>query len=170
MTPEEANLYKEICDFKLDPDFAAYPLSKKLAYQYQWSGVYTYRAIQEYKKFVFLAMVADHTVSPSAPVDCVWHFHLLYTHSYWNEFCGKVLNRPLHHSPSLGGKQESSRHYRQYCQTLSSYKKYFGTPPSDIWEEPKLYGTKILYQWVNRDRYWIVLKFAQYFKNQVFNN
>ncbi len=74
MTPAQADLYKQICDFKLDPDFAIFPFSNKLAWEYQWSGVYTYRVIQEYKKFVFLAMVADHIASPSTAVDRVWHF------------------------------------------------------------------------------------------------
>ena len=65
-------------------------------------GIYAYRVIQEYKKFVFLAMVADHIVSPSTNVDRAWHLHLLYTRSYWDEFCGKVLKKPLHHTPSSG--------------------------------------------------------------------
>jgi len=60
--------------------------------RYRWSEIYTIRVIQEYKKFVFLAMVANHVVSPSVPIDRVWHLHLLYTISYWDKFCGEVLN------------------------------------------------------------------------------
>lgn len=159
MIPAESDLYQQICDFKLDPSFAIFPFSHKLAWEYQWSGVYTYRVIQEYKKFVFLAVVADHIVSPSTAVDRVWHFHLLYTHSYWNDFCEKVLKRSLHHSPSLGGKEEGLKYRRHYCQTLCTYQKYFGTPPPDIWDSPKLRSEKFSYQWIDRDRYWIVPKF-----------
>ena len=104
ITPTQAELYKRICDFKLDPPSAILPFSAKLAWEYQWTGIYTYRVIQEYKKFVFLAMVANHIVSPPTAIDRVWHLHLLYTHSYWDEFCDKVLKKRLHHSPSLGGK------------------------------------------------------------------
>ena len=93
MTSAEADLYKRICDFKLEPPEAVFPFSYKLAWEYQWTGIYTYRVIQEYKKFVFLAMVADHIVSPPTAVDRVWHLHLLYTHSYWDEFCGQILKK-----------------------------------------------------------------------------
>lgn len=161
MTPAEANLYWRICEFELDPPDASFPFSAKLSWEYRWTGIFTYRAIQEYKKFVFLSQVAIHQVSPSTIVDRVWHQHLLYTHSYWNEFCGKVLNQPLHHLPSLGSKQEGLRYRHQYQQTLASYTQYFGTPPSDIWNAPKLKGEPISYQWVNRSQHWLVPKISK---------
>lgn len=175
MTPTEADLYRRICDFELDPSKASFPFSAKLSWEYRWTGIFTkstqapsilggvlltYRAIQEYKKFVFLSQVANHQVSPSTIVDRVWHLHLLYTHSYWNEFCGKVLNQPLHHVPSLGGKSEGLKYRYQYQQTLTSYTHYFGTPPPDIWNAPKLRGEPISYQWVSRSQYWLVPKIS----------
>ena len=33
-------------------------------------------AIEEYRKFVFLALVAGHQITPSDQVDQVWHLHL----------------------------------------------------------------------------------------------
>ena len=114
MNPAEQNLYKRICNFNLDTPISIFPFSHKLSWEYRWSEIYTIRVIQEYKKFVFLAMVADHVVSPSTPVDRVWHLHLLYTHSYWDKFCGEVLNKPLHHSPSLGGKEEGLKYHYFY--------------------------------------------------------
>ena len=158
MTPAEANLYRRICEFELDPPTASFPFSAKLSWEYRWTGIFTYRAIQEYRKFVFLSQVANHRVSPSTIVDRVWHLHLLYTHSYWNEFCGKVLHKPLHHLPSLGSKQEGLQYRHQYRQTLASYIDYFGTPPADIWNAPKLKGEPISYQWVSRSQYWLVPK------------
>lgn len=158
MSPKETVLYQQICDFELDSPEAIFPFSYKLAWEYQWTGIYTYRVIQEYKKFVFLAMVADHVVSPSTAVDRVWHLHLLYTHSYWEQFCGKILNKPLHHSPSLGGKQEGLKYRYYYQQTLETYQQYFGTPPSDIWCSPQLRGEQKSYQWVDRHQYWIIPK------------
>lgn len=159
MTRSQAELYQRICHFKLDPEGAIFPFSRKLAWEYQWSPAYAYRAIQEYKKFVFLAAIANHIVSPSTAVDRVWHFHLLYTHSYWDEFCGQVLHKPLHHSPSLGGRLEGLKYRHHYCQTLQIYERYFGTPPPDIWHDPKLRSEKISYQWVDRERYWVIPKF-----------
>ena len=160
MTPTEADLYRRICEFELDPPNARFPFSAKLSWEHRWTGIFTYRAIQEYKKFIFLAMVANHQVSPSTIVDRVWHLHLLYTHSYWNELCGRVLNQPLHHLPSLGGKSEGLKYRHQYRQTLASYIQYFGTPPADIWNAPKLKSEPISYQWVNRSQYWLVPKIS----------
>ncbi|MEM9510757.1 MAG: hypothetical protein AAGA16_24325, partial [Cyanobacteria bacterium P01_E01_bin.35] len=144
-----------------------FPFSAKLSWEYRWTGIFTYRAIQEYKKFIFLAMVADHTVSPSTIVDRVWHLHLLYTHSYWDEFCGKVLRKPLHHNPSLGSRQEGFEYRYQYQQTLRSYQTYFGIPPSDIWNKPKLKGEPTSYQWLDSNRYWLIPKMSTLFANSV---
>jgi hypothetical protein len=159
MTPEQADLYQQICEFKLDQPSAVLPFSAKLAWEYQWTGIYTYRVIQEYKKFVFLGMVADHIVSPPTSVDRVWHLHLLYTHYYWDEFCGKILKKPFHHSPSLGGKQEGLKYRDCYVRTLETYQKYFSTPPPDIWHSPKLRSEQISFQWIDRSKYWIIPKF-----------
>lgn len=160
MISTEATLYQRICKFELDSPNASFPFSAKLSWEYRWTGIFTYRAIQEYKKFVFLSQVTNHQVSPSTIVDRVWHLHLLYTHSYWNEFCGKILNKPLHHLPSLGGRQEGLQYRHQYQQTLASYTQYFGTPPPDIWNAPKLRGEPISYQWVNRSQYWLMPKIS----------
>jgi len=158
MTPDQDDLYARICEFKLDQPSASFPFSAKLSWEYQWTGIYTYRAIQEYKKFVFLVMVADQALSPSTVVDRVWHLHLLYTQSYWDEFCGKVLHRSLHHVPSLGGKEEGLKYYHQYCRTLEIYRRYFGQPPADIWNPPKFRGEGVSFQWIDRHRYWIIPK------------
>ncbi|MDJ0511294.1 MAG: hypothetical protein QNJ64_18875 [Crocosphaera sp.] len=158
MTPEETQLYQRICQFEIDDSLAAFPFSAKLSWEYQWSGIYTYRVIQEYKKFLFLVMVANQEISPSTAVDRAWHLHLLYTQSYWDELCGKVLKRSLHHIPGLGRKEDGLKYYYQYCQTLDIYHKYFGMPPDNIWNPPKYKGEKISFQWVDREKYWIIPK------------
>jgi len=66
----------------------------------------------------------------------VWHLHLTYTQSYWNELCSKVLKKPLHHSPTKGGRSESKKYRSQYQATLDSYTSTFGkAPPIDIWPD-----------------------------------
>ena len=156
MNPLEAELYSKIKAFKLDFSNTIMPFSAKLAYEYRWSQVYTLRAIQEYKKFIFLAMVADHIVSPSAIVDRVWHHHLLFTHSYWDELCGKVLDKPLHHTLGFGGKEEAIKNYHLYELTIETYQRYFGTPPEDIWDHPPMRSKNPFYQWIDLNRYWIM--------------
>ena len=86
-------------------------------------------AIEEYRRFCFLAVVAGHAVTPSEEVDAVWHLHLLHTWDYWEVFCPKVLGKRFHHGPTEGGAQEESRFYDQYAATLGSYQHWFGPPP-----------------------------------------
>ena len=97
MTSEQRELYGRIKAFCFDDGEAVFPFALRLARDNGWSKAYTARAIAEYRKFAFLAVVAGHPVTPSDQVDQVWHLHLLYTRSYWKRFCQEVLKRPLHH-------------------------------------------------------------------------
>lgn len=158
MTPEQKDLYIKISQFQLDDSLAPFPFSMKLAWEYQWSENYTYRVIEEYKKFMFLAAIAEQEVSPPTAIDRVWHLHLLYTRSYWDEFCQKIIQKDLHHFPGLGGVEAGLKYYQQYCQTLELYRSCFGDPPPDIWNQPRLKSEGALFQWVDRVQYWIIPK------------
>lgn len=134
----EKDLWERISNFSLDDSKSAYSFSTRLARENGWSYIYTQRVIAEYKKFVFLAMVAGHSVTPSITVDEVWHLHLCYTKSYWDNLCGEILKHPLHHNPTKGGTEEQSKFYNQYNKTLESYEKFFAKkPPQDIWPPAK---------------------------------
>lgn len=50
----------------------------------------------------FLSVVSDTPVTPSQDVDEVWHVHLTYLRDYWDVWCGRVLQRRLHHDPTEG--------------------------------------------------------------------
>jgi uncharacterized protein (TIGR04222 family) len=136
MEAKDAQLLQRIEEFSLDAPDAAYPFSARLAKENQWSAEFARRALVEYKRFVFLAMVAGHPVSPSDAVDQVWHLHLTYTQSYWKQFCGEVLQRPFHHQPTKGGMDEHAKFEDWYTRTLASYRKFFREePPADIWPD-----------------------------------
>lgn len=167
MKPAEQELYEAICNFNLDTPGAVFPFSHKLSWEYRWSEIYTIRVIQEYKKFIFLAMVADHIVSPSVPVDRAWHLHLVYTDSYWVKLCGEVLKKPLHHFPSLRGKEEGIKYQHLYELTLEIYQKYFGTPPDDIWPSPRLRSESASFRWIDSKQYWLVPNPIYYFKSLI---
>ncbi|MEI2456725.1 TIGR04222 domain-containing membrane protein [Lysobacter firmicutimachus] len=92
-------------------------------------------ALEEYRRFCFLAIEAGHAVTPSRFVDRVWHVHVTDTRDYWERFCPQVLQRPLHHAPSRGGADEDERHRRQYRDTCTSYGFFFGEPPVRFWGE-----------------------------------
>lgn len=132
----QAELYNRIDNFNLDMAGTQLTFSQRLARENQWTKRYALRVIEEYKKFTFLAMVAGHTVTPSKQVGAVWHLHLTYSQSYWQDFCPNILGRPLHHEPTQGGEIESQKIREWYGKTLASYRTWFDEkPPSDIWPD-----------------------------------
>lgn len=135
--PAADDLRARILAFRLDEPDSVFPFSARLARENGWSRAYALRVVEEYRRFVYLAMSAGHPVTPSVDVDHAWHLHLTYTRSYWEEMCGRVLGRPLHHDPTRGGRAEGAKFTDWYSRTLRSYQEAFGAaPPADIWPSP----------------------------------
>jgi len=133
----DSTLWERLQGYRFDPTTVDHPFERRLASAERWSLRKARRVVEEYRRFVFLALVADHAVTPSRAVDAAWHLHLLDTRGYWEEFCPAVLGRPLHHEPGRGATSESARHQEQYARTLTAYRRCFGTdPPPDIWPAP----------------------------------
>ncbi len=140
MDAQQTALYERIQLFSPDQPDALFPFSQRLRKETGWSLETVHQAIKEYKRFVFLAIVAEHFVVPSYPVDQVWHLHLSYTRSYWEEFCPQILQAPLHHEPAQGGASEQQKYEQEYRNTLESYRHFFQQePPSEIWPAPEVY-------------------------------
>ena len=137
VTPKPGNqkLWRAIERFPFDDSVAERPFTVRLAQENQWSQEFTERAVEEYRKFLYLAVTCQHPVVPSHLVDCVWHLHLIYTRSYWDDLCRGVLGRPLHHHPAQGGATHRADSWVNYRKSLESYRSAFGDPPSDIWVE-----------------------------------
>ncbi|REC64453.1 hypothetical protein DRF65_02465 [Chryseobacterium pennae] len=134
MILKDESLWTRIQGFSLDASDADFPFSKKLAKEENWSIDFTRKAIEEYKKFVYLCCILPKGASPSEIVDKVWHMHLIYTQNYWEEFCPDILKRPLHHHPSKGGFNEKMKHHHWFSTTLKNYKDVFQSDaPQDIW-------------------------------------
>ncbi|MEL7501930.1 MAG: hypothetical protein AAFN18_05630 [Cyanobacteria bacterium J06554_6] len=159
---EQKALYARLQSFSLDCSNAALPFSQRLASEQGWSLDYSQQVIEEYKKFVFLAVVSDHSVTPSDQVDQVWHLHLTYTRAYWDTFCAEILQTSLHHEPTEGGEDESQKFNDWYENTLDSYEQFFKTvPPKEIWPKPSIrFGEDLSFVRVNTARNWMVPKLA----------
>ncbi len=126
---QNQNLYESLTRFPLEPSF-----TKRLSRENRWSKLYTARALAEYKRFIYLAAVSPNPVTPSEAVDKVWHLHLVYTRSYWQDLCAGLLGRPLHHDPSAGGGSEATKFLTWYEATKSLYRQEFGVEPAaDLW-------------------------------------
>ena len=159
-TSEHKDLWARIALFEFDDGIVSFPFVARLARDNGWSSEYAGRVNREYRRFTFLAASAGHPVTPSDQVDQAWHLHLLYTRSYWNCFCREVLRAPLHHHPTNGGTEETTKFNAWYAETLASYRLFFGTePPEDIWPNPATrFGDDIYCMRVNVRRAWVISK------------
>lgn len=155
MNPDQRILWQRIQAHLLDDPQSASPFSLRLAAENGWMPGFTQRAIEEYRRFAFLATAAGHPVSPSDAVDQVWHLHLLYTRDYWGEFCPKTLGAPLHHGPARGGIAEKDKLTDWYGNTLASYRRFFGEPPADLWPVRPMHPKTVR---VEVARHWIIAK------------
>jgi hypothetical protein len=160
MDSEQAELYARIRSFSIDRPEAQLSFSQRLARDNGWSLDYAVQVIDEYKNFIFLAVTAGHPVTPSDQVDQVWHLHLSYTRSYWDEFCPQVLQTALHHEPTLGGQAESQKFDDWYSKTLDSYRQFFGAePPVEIWPKPMdRFDRDLYFERVNTQQNWVLDK------------
>ncbi|WP_374465053.1 hypothetical protein [Chryseobacterium sp.] len=129
MILKDESLWKRIQEFSLDAPGVNFPFSKKLAKEESWSLDFARKAIEEYKKFVYLCCILPNGASPSKVVDKVWHMHLIYTRNYWEEFCPDILKKNLHHHPSNGGIAEKEKHQNWFEDTLAAYRKVFSRKP-----------------------------------------
>jgi len=119
-------------------DAATRAFASKLGRKLGWTPAFARRAIEEYRKFLYLGVVADFGVTPSKVIDQVWHEHLLFTKAY-AEFCRDVLGRPFEHYPELVATEDQTSVFQdQYERTLDLYEDEFNVvPPDDIWSLPK---------------------------------
>lgn len=131
---ESHPVWLALSHYSVGPEVATLSFANRLARENGWRPAYAARVIEEYKRFVFLAVTGGQEVTPSDAVDQAWHLHLTYTRDYWDRFCPEVLGCPLHHGPTAGGGGERQRHFEQYAATLRTYEAAFGSPaPADLW-------------------------------------
>ena len=137
LNPEDPrrSLFNRIVDFPLD-DGRLGAFSSRLRRDQGWSPHFTQRAIEEYRKFLWIAATSGQEVTPSKVVDEVWHLHILHTRSYFDDLCCDALGRVLHHNPGDGSPADA-RFTHQYTATLALYQTAFGSPPVDIWPRPE---------------------------------
>ncbi|MBD5779742.1 hypothetical protein IEN85_09585 [Pelagicoccus sp. NFK12] len=134
----DSDLWKRLSEFAFDAPGAKEPFSERLRQKQGWSPARCRAAIEEYRKFLYLAGVSGESVVPSKAVDAVWHFHLTYTRSYWEELCGRVLEKPLHHNPGSGQQGERETFRARYLQTLFAYEAEFSeAAPIRFWPVPR---------------------------------
>jgi hypothetical protein len=120
------------------PDASTRAFADKLARKLGWRVPFALRAIDEYRKFVYLGLIADFPVTPPKIIDQVWHEHLLFTGGY-RAFCASVLRRDFDHHPELVPQDEQTSAFQlQYAATRELYRTEFNRePPEEFWGVPK---------------------------------
>ena len=134
LTPDQELLYQNICTH-LTGLCKRTPFLNRLAKENGWPLTFAQQVVEEYAKFLFIAKVAGHDVSPSPIIDKAWHLHLLNTENYWYEFCPNIIQMALHHTPHTGKKEDDAKFAGWMQSTLNSYRRFFGAP-SPIWTAP----------------------------------
>lgn len=158
MNERQNELWRKLEEYSLDAEGAPFPFSAKLARENGWTADFAARAIEEYKKYLFIAVAGRHRVSPSEVVDQVWHLHLIYSEDYWRRLCPEVLGMPFHHRPATG-REDAEVYEDWYARTLESYVRFFGPPPGDIWPSPAdRAASKEQFRRVDLDRHWVIRK------------
>lgn len=159
MAAPENMLWEKLRDFEIDDPGAAMTFTDRLARDNGWTMEFSVRAAQEYKKFIFLNCITTHPLTPSDQVDQVWHLHLLYTQSYWDDMCRDILGRKIHHGPTRGGGKEQEKFTNWYEKTVELYTDTFReAPPSDIWPPSDVRFSDIIFERVNKRKNWIIKK------------
>jgi hypothetical protein len=118
--------------------------ANKIMKKHKLPKVFVYRAIEEYKKFIYLGIISDFYVTPSKYIDIIWHEHILFSKGY-RDFCNNVIHYQFDHQPELVATQDQTDIFTaQYEETLELYKTEFGMePPENIWGLPKFSREKI---------------------------
>ena len=106
----------------------------RLARDNAWTTDFTLRAIEEYRRFLYLAAFSATPLSPCKVVDQVWHFHILDMANYERAMIG-IFGRQLYHRPSFDtASGPQLRMDAQFQQTIDAYREAFGEePPHEIW-------------------------------------
>ncbi len=132
-TTTAAALWQRICAHPFANPARPQDFVAKLMQGQGWTRNQALEAIEEYRRFCFLACVEGRAMTPSDQVDEVWHLHLTHTRDYWEVWCRDVLGMAIHHDPSQGGASELSLYRRHYAETLASYEQWFGASPQRWW-------------------------------------
>ncbi|WP_430910594.1 TIGR04222 domain-containing membrane protein [Methylobacterium sp. sgz302541] len=130
---EQLALWERIARHPFERPEIALDFAGRLAADMGWRRGFALGAIEEYRRFCFLAMTGRMPATPSEEVDAVWHLHLTYSRDYWDVWCAGVLRGPLHHQPTAGGAAEGGRFREQYAGTLARYERRFGLPDPRFW-------------------------------------
>ena len=78
--------------------------------------------------FLNLIYISSERLTPSLPIDLVWHEFILCTKLY-QRHCENYYGRFIHHHPG-GNEKENQQNFKR---TLQLYYQHYGEPPAALW-------------------------------------
>jgi uncharacterized protein (TIGR04222 family) len=154
---ERRALWSRISAHPFEDPASGLDFARRLARERGWTMAVARGAIEEYRRFCFLAAASAAPVTPSEEVDEVWHLHLAYSRDYWDIWCATILRRKLHHDPTRGGAAELAHFRGQYAATLALYERWFGAPPELFWPATRArFRGKARFRTVDLDRVFVL--------------
>jgi len=151
-------LWERLKNFQVRDKDDDYSFIERVSVENNWSFDYASSVYQEYLKFIYLHCISSVPVTPSDEIDQVWHLHLVYTHSYWQDLCKNILGTDIHHMPTRGGENENTKFLQLYKSTMQRYKEEFGNaPPDNVWPDPeKRFGNYLGFKRINTNKNLII--------------
>lgn len=119
-------LWERIKSIEIASLDTGYSFQERLANENDWTVEYAQAAIEEYKRFTYLAVLSEQELMPPYSVEQVWRLHLTCTRHYWGEFT-RALGRQLHYKPTHRTQADADRMDEQYTHTKRLYLEEFGT-------------------------------------------
>jgi len=147
------NIWEKLHESFSGKDACTRAFADKISRKHSWTKNFSFKAITEYKKFVYLGVISDFNVTPSRIIDIVWHEHILFTNAY-NEFCDDIIEYRLEHFPELIPLESDIEKFNeQYLWTIQLYFKEFGKPPlADVWQVTKFDKNQVTGDFDNRSK------------------
>lgn len=88
---------------------------------------------REYKRYIELQVRYPGLILPmSAPVDPMWHAHMLFSKDY-AAMCDQVNGRFIHHEPIVTEQERAALAPHYLKNTLSKYSDHFGKASDEFW-------------------------------------
>jgi hypothetical protein len=133
MARSDPELWQKLAEFQVSRPETVFSFTKRLAWESGWSLEFARRAFEEYKRFLYLTVVARRRLTASAAVKRVWQLHLSYPASYGQALCQGVFGGRLPRQAQQGMDRPAGRQ-GSYRATLAAYEEEFGSaPPAEIW-------------------------------------
>lgn len=125
---ERDDLWQRLSGMSLDEAGVPVPLTERLRIETGLDAETIRCAVEEYKKYIYLAVRCQMPVEMPPLADKVWRTHLTYTRHYWDYMCADVIGQDVHY-PRTTLRKTTSQDLDGAELSSEAYRKTFGYEP-----------------------------------------